>query len=73
MAFYFFFQDHLKWKSLVSLPFYLSSMIVLLSLSSNRGLCQRVDVAELSHPGMHKRLFRSGNAVDDEEAMVFAA
>ena len=57
----------------MSLPFYLSSMIVLLSLSSNRGLCQRVDVAELSHPGMHKRLFRSGNAVDDEEAMVFAA
>ena len=57
-------------KALNSVPFYLSTMIILLGITSNRGICQRVDVGELSHPAMHKRLFKTGNAVDDE-AKVF--
>ena len=56
----------LSWKAFSSLPFFISTMLILLSFSSNRGICQRVDVGELSHPAMHKRLFRLGNAVDDE-------
>ena len=60
----------LHWKALNSLAFSLSTLVFLLSFSSNRGICQRVDVGELSHPAMHRRLFRIGNAVDDE-ANVF--
>ena len=64
-------NDHLAWKALSSLPFYLSCMLILLSFSTNRGICQRIDVGELSHPAMHKRLFRLGNAVDDDTKQVF--
>ena len=32
----------------------------------SRGVCHRIDIGELSHPAMHKRLFHAGNAVDDE-------
>lgn len=57
-------------KANSSLAFFISTVAILLSFSSTRGICQRVDVLELSHPAMHKRLFRVGNAVDDE-ANVF--
>ena len=60
----------LQWKAINSIAFCFSCLAFLLSFSSNRGICQRVDVGELSHPAMHKRLFRIGNAVDDE-ANVF--
>ena len=90
-------QFSLTWKALRSVPFYLSTMLIILSLTSrllllrflqsittglvgkkgaffepsfffhfSRGVCHRIDIGELSHPAMHKRLFHAGNAVDDE-------